>query len=105
MGERGYIQFQLGALAFNTKDDTDASKPTHCNWGGFDPRQGPVCWAPTPGGGVVPIRGAYSKNQIDCWFPSVSALCSLDKQKLISNSLIGMVGILLMDRPCNFQLI
>ncbi len=68
----GYIQFQLGALGFNTNDDTDDSKPTHCHWGGYDPRQGPTCWATSPGGQPVPIPGAYAKNQVDCWFPSVS---------------------------------
>lgn len=67
----GYIQFQLGPLGFNTIDDTDDSKPTHCHWGGFDPREGPPCWVPTPG---PPVRNpaALSINQVDCWFPSVS---------------------------------
>lgn len=74
----GYIQFQLGALGFNTKDDTDDSKPTHCHWGGYDPRQGPICYVDSPPGGPTPIRGAYSRNQVDCWFPSVSASNYLD---------------------------
>jgi hypothetical protein len=74
----GYIQFQLGPLGFNTNDDKDAKKPTHCNWGGYDPRGGPTCWATGPDGRPIPIRGAYAKNQVDCWFPSVSTCGYLD---------------------------
>ena len=103
----GYIQFQLGALQFNTKDDTDNSKPSYCNWGGWDPREGPTCYIGGPDGTPTPIHDAFSLNQIDCWFPRVSAphpVASWDKHKLTSNSLSGMVEVLPMEHPCNFLL-
>lgn len=104
----GYIQFQLGALGFNTEDDTEYLNPAKagCHWGGFDPRQGPVCFVSPGDGAIIPVPGAYSKNQVDCSFPSVSAskFRVLDGYTLTSNSLTGMVGNLRMDHHCSFQL-
>ena len=75
----GYIQFQLGDLAFDTNIDTLKSnpngvnkRPIHCRVGGYNPRQGPRCFLDGPGGPTVPNPGAYALNQIDCSFPSVS---------------------------------
>ena len=99
----GYVQFQLGSLQFNTNDDTDSSKPVHCHWGGFDPREGPQCYLPGPTGPIQNPK-AVSINQIDCYFPAVSFLpfpSLLGTRRLTSRSLTGIMGILPMDRPCD----
>jgi hypothetical protein len=70
----GYIQFQLGSLLFNTNDDRDKSKPTHCNVGGYDPREGPRCFIPHPPGAPTYDPKAVAIQQIDCSFPAVSSL-------------------------------
>lgn len=70
----GYIQFQLGILHFNTNSDRDKTQPSYCNWGGYDPREGPVCVIVVPDSPPIYFPDAESTNQIDCWFPAVSFL-------------------------------
>jgi len=100
----GYIQFQLGSLQFDTNADRDSSKSVYCNVGGFDPRQGPECYVEVPSGPPVYNPNAVSIAQMDCFFPAVSSLLFplfFEMRRLTSRSLSGMVGILLMDHPCN----
>lgn len=100
----GYIQFQIGLLGFDTHTDTDDSKPTHCHWGGFDPRDGPTCVVAIPPNPPRYYPDALSINNIDCWFPSVSLLPLVSSvwfaEKLTNNSPSGMVELLLMGRLC-----
>ena len=64
----GYIQFQLGNLNFNTKDDKDSKKQVYCKVGSFDPARGPNCLFPD----------AVSIAQMDCFFPAVSGCTTKD---------------------------
>lgn len=52
----GYMQFQIGNLGFNSKDDTDTTKDTWCKSGGWDPRIGPECVDPDG----IPIPNALA---------------------------------------------
>jgi hypothetical protein len=72
----GWIEFQLGDLKFDTRGKSGGA---HCNWGGFDPRQGPTCWIDDGNGGVISMPQAVAINQIDCWFPAVRSFSVYDE--------------------------
>lgn len=82
-GGGDYIQFQLGQLNFNSIqnaiecDEKKHPRPwpeTYCCVGGWDPKGGPQCVIPGPGGGPPRFDlDAVSIRQMDCWFPAVSS--------------------------------